>query len=455
LHEALGPKSRRRVQICRERSECRSSLSNPSVLRSEFMLIERRDLLDPSSPAEIEVFQITPDETTNANLYPGTPVFLADRCSFVFRSGPELRICYPEDGFASKTIVPAGQGGGSGLMSGDGRYLYYGANRKTNPGDAFTLLRCDIESGKVDTILSLLTVPGTSLPGKQIRWDGACATISADDKRAATLVYLGDGIKPNSPFGILVIDLEKGEAAVVAEDPEFPSAHLQYCKAPEAGHDLMVQHAHGALHDETGKSIRNLGPPEFKGVDVHVIRDDGTGWRDMPWGRDGQESCIGHQFWRGSGTSAVSITLQNNDLSYGHAEGTRQEVVEGWPVAADRYGEHLGLLNPGARRNVLSRNFEQPRFCHLSMDAPGLKFAFDTFVYNDPHRSGQRIYSAWAPDAEAPLQFQYLLNAGGDFSKTHCHPILSPDGSRLYFQSNETGKNQVYMVQGAGLYGGN
>ena len=42
-----------------------------------------------------------------------------------------------------------------------------------------------------------------------------------------------------------------------------------------------------------------------EGADIHVIRDDGTNFRNMPWGRDGNEFCQGHQCWRGRTTWAI------------------------------------------------------------------------------------------------------------------------------------------------------
>jgi hypothetical protein len=44
------------------------------------------------------------------------------------------------------------------------------------------------------------------------------------------------------------------------------------------------------------------------GADIHVLRDDGSTFRDMPWGRDGNEFCKGHQCWRGRTSWAITST---------------------------------------------------------------------------------------------------------------------------------------------------
>ena len=46
--------------------------------------------------------------------------------------------------------------------------------------------------------------------------------------------------------------------------------------------------AQGGIHRLTGG----------EGADIHVIRDDGTLFRNLPWGRDGNEFCQGHHCWR-------------------------------------------------------------------------------------------------------------------------------------------------------------
>ena len=55
------------------------------------------------------------------------------------------------------------------------------------------------------------------------------------------------------------------------------------------------------------------------------------------------------------------------------------------------------------------------------------------------------------PDEESPLSFTYLLNSRVTFNASrgyHAHPILSPDGRILLFNSNITGIPQVYQATG-------
>src|SRR4030042_2842677 len=90
--------------------------------------------------------------------------------------------------------------------------------------------------------------------------------------------------------------------------------HLQYCRSldPELSRDILVQHNHGAVLGEKGHMVKLTGGA---GADLHVIRDDGTHWRDVPVGRDGAAFCTGHQQWRGTMPSVVSSMSVRGDVN--------------------------------------------------------------------------------------------------------------------------------------------
>lgn len=136
-------------------------------------------------------------------------------------------------------------------------------------------------------------VPGTRAPLSRFILEA----VSSDGQRLAGGLWLGDGTQADAPSGILVLDVKSQSVRLIAEDRDFANLHLQYCRSceTEASHDLMLQMNHGYHSDTAGKAICHLGPSSEGGCDIHVVRDDGSNWRDLPWGRDGRESCIGHQ----------------------------------------------------------------------------------------------------------------------------------------------------------------
>jgi hypothetical protein len=370
-------------------------------------------------------------------IYPDVPCFLADGRSFVFHSPEGPMICYLEKQVRTRPLF-TDRKPRHFVITPDGRFVCY-TERNDRNGGTVTLFRKDLETFRTETVFSASgRLPGSKLSVKRF---SRIQTVSSDNRRVATTgCCLGGRRKPTGPFGILVIDLDSGQTRLAAEDPDFGNPHVQYCRAAEeeASHDLMIQMNH------------SLAPvPGALGVDAHVVRDDGSNWRNLPWGRDGKESLIGHQIWRGNTRAGVTVTLENQDTSYGWADGTRQDVVAGWPVPAAR-DAHTGRLTRGASRArvELSKGFPKARFCHLGTDATGLRLALDTFPNFDGERAGMQVFFASARNERSPARFTYLLNSRNTFTgkSLHAHPILSPDGTMLLFNSAISGTRQFYLV---------
>jgi hypothetical protein len=210
--------------------------------------------------------------------------------------------------------------------------------------------------------------------------------------------------------------------------------HPQYSRStdPEASHDILIQENHGNEADAQGTIKRLVGGA---GADIHVIRDDGTNLRDMPWGRDGNEACQGHQCWRGRTTWAITST------------GTRRppeaQLIEG---RAAPHADHLGITTPGGVRNDLSREFPNPHFYHFATDIEGRRLISDAA----PFDKGGKIYLAdfGAPGTDALRNFRYLLCPKSSCKKNaHIHPFLSPNSALGFFNSDESGILQAYMVR--------
>ena len=113
------------------------------------------------------------------------------------------------------------------------------------------------------------------------------------------------------------------------------------------------------------------------GADIHVIRDDGTKLRDLPWGRDGVEFCQGHQCWIGRSSRALTSTSTRKPKSC--------QLIEGRTLP---HVGHLGLNTPGGRRNNLSRDFLNPDFYHFATDLAGRRLITDA----GPRDGGGAIY---------------------------------------------------------------
>ncbi|MFH1571861.1 MAG: hypothetical protein ABIL09_27980, partial [Gemmatimonadota bacterium] len=185
--------------------------------------------------------------------------------------------------------------------------------------------------------------------------------------------------------------------------------------------------------DPTGACLQLTGGA---GADIHVIRDDGTRLRDLPWGRDNNEFCQGHQCWVGHSTRALTSTSRR--------EPPGAELIEGY--ATDHQG-HLGIATAGGRRNDLSRSHPRPGFYHFATDIAGQTLITDA----GPRDTGGGLWLARIPadDTEPLADWTWLTSPRSSWAKgTHIHPFVSPDGRTGFFNSDESGVLQAYMVRG-------
>lgn len=405
----------------------------------------RPDLLDANSPEGTVVVQLTDDPAMPAShVYMEAQVFSPDSTRFVLhhsctahggsREDPnhQYLVCDLTDGYSLHPITEE-LGATAPSVSPDGQWLYYLVDRTEVGGGQLFLKRVKLDGTERETLLVLdRGLRGTRAFPSRIY---ALSTISSDGCRLAAAAFLGDGQTEDAPYGLLLFDLVTGEVRLVLEGASWCNLHPQYSRAPEAeaSHDILVQENHGNAHDARGRITTLVGHP---GGDIHVIRDDGTNRRDLPWGRDGVEFCQGHQCWRGRSEWAITST---------HGErGSR--LIEGLPAP---HAGHLGLATPAGVRNDLTRDLPKPQFCHFGCDAAGERLLSDA----GPTDDGGRLFLArlGEPGRDAVTAWRYLLNPRSSWRKeAHVHPFLSPDGTMGFFNSDESGTLQAYAVTGLG-----
>ena len=405
----------------------------------------RPDLLDQESLRELEVIQLTSEaDVPSSHLYMEAQIFTMDSQRFVLhrsatahggsRSDPKHQYlrCDIDDGCSLHPLTEE-TGATAASVTPDGQHVYYFVDETKVGGGRLTLKRVRLDGTGRETIL----VVDTPLPDTNYRPSHLypLSTISSDGKRLAISAFLGDGSQSGAPFGLMVFDLEQPSVRLVCQGPTWCNMHPQYSRSTDsdASHDILIQENHDNETDARGSVKRLVGGA---GADIHVIRDDGTNFRSMPWGRDGNEACQGHQCWRGRTNWAVTST--------GTRKPPEAQLIEG--QAAPTSG-HVGIQTPGAVRNDLSREFPNPHFYHFATDIEGRRLISDAA----PFDQGGKIYLAdFGTPGQDPLRdFRYLLCPRSSCQKqTHIHPFLSPDGAMGFFNSDESGLLQAYMVRG-------
>lgn len=409
------------------------------------MATDRNDLLDDKSPSGIDVLQLTTEEDTRgSHIYMEAQIFTPDAKRFVLhrsagphggdKDDPEHRyfLCDIDDNCSLRPLTDE-LGPTAPSITPDGEWMYYFVDQTEVNGGTLTLKRVKLDgTGREEVMVIDSPLPGTSFRPSKIY---PLSTISSDGKRLALSCFFGDGTKNYTIWGLMAFDLEQASAEVILHGQSWCNIHPQYCRSldPEESHDILIQENHGNVCDADGKQQQSVSG---LGADIHVIRDDGTNFRDMPWGRNGDERCQGHQCWRGRSTWAITSTGRNDES---------QELIEG--VEMPQSG-HMGMTSSDAVRNDMSRDFDlQPRFCHFATDIAGEKFVTDC----GPMEDGGKVYVArfGEPGKDALKDWTYLLNSkssvGSDY---HLHPFLSPDGKTAFFNSDESGILQAYMIRG-------
>jgi len=419
-------------------------VSNDVRQRDALMRL-RPDLLDAKSPHGIEIIQLTADpDVPSSHIYMEAQIFTPDSKRFLLHRSAHAHgsskddprhqylVCDTDNG-CSLHLITHEVGATAPSISPDGTFVYYLVDETKVGGGRLTLKRVALDGSERQTIVVLdRGIPGTGVCPSKIY---PLSTTSSDGKRLATAAFLGDGTTDDAPFGLLVFDLERAEVAVPLEGQTWCNLHPQYCRStdPEASHDIMIQENHDNSHDAQGLVINLVGG---LGADIHLIRDDGTDFRDLPWGRDGNEFCQGHQCWRGRSRWAITST--------GTREPREAQLIEGM---AAKHAGHIGIATPGGLRNDLTRRFTRPDFYHFATDIEGGRLITDA----GPASEGGRIFFAHlgTPGADTATRWTYLLNPHSSWHKTaHVHPFLSPDGSTGFFNSDESGVLQAYMVRG-------
>ena len=412
---------------------------------------ERPDLLGERSPEGLRVTQISADaERPHSHIYMEARVFTPDSRRFVFQrfldpadvdtrsSRREYLLCDIEDGYSFIQLTDE-EGAIGPSVSPDGRFMYYFIDRTRAGGGWWAIKRVDLDSFQRETLARF----DGPLPeaGRHLSLLYGTSSISSDGARLCMAGYLGDGRTHNAPWGLVVFDVGRAAVSLVFEGQSFCNIHHQYSRSkdPEESHDILLQDNHGCDVDELGDIVTLAGG---KGADVHVIRDDGSDFRCYAFGRDGVETCQGHQAWRGEQMSVVaSMAIESEE---------RYPLLEATAVRAEPGTMHHGRLIPGATRNRISRSMEREDSCHFAFDPTGTKFVSDTFGYRGRHADCVIYVGVLPNEPEAALRTSYLLHPRSSFGHsqhTHPHPFQSPDGNVVLFNSDESGLPQIYAIE--------
>lgn len=420
------------------------------------------ELLDENSPKGLRVVQITTDPTVMSHhVYTEAQIFTPDSQRFIFVRGEDYWLCDIADDFG--VIQVTDEAGAKGpVITPDGKWMYYVVDRSLAAEGAVTLKRLSLENFTRETVLRLDgLIPGTSF--KPSRFYGL-SSISSDGKRMCAAAFLGDGRTADAPFGVLVFDLEKPAVKLVFQGTRYSNMHPQYCRSrdPILSHDILIQHDHGNVIGPNGETV----PPRKFDMDLHVISDNSTNFRDLPVSRDGLHMVQGHQQWLGQ-TGSVIIAIHH----LGEQAAGRSPIVAGYdpipepkwplhpkpiylaaPVSTDEKTSHKGINIPGGSFVDVTRNIKNSGFRHFSSDVSGKHLVTDN-VRAAEHggKDLRELFVGTLSTGEHPeLKVRYLLETHSVLAgqPSHVHPFFSPDSRMVFFNSDLGTLPQILMVTG-------
>lgn len=425
------------------------------LLSKETGLLARPEFLDQQSPPELELFEIQFDgELPACHVSMEAQVFTPDSRFLLLHYGAGVQsfnrntpgrgyfLCELETGVA--TPVAMERGAIAPVVSPDGQFIYYFIDTSYPGGGRVILMRRRLD-GTEPTVLSVLDA---NLPGTTFRpsLPNPLSTISSDGSRLAISFFLGDGHHDGAPYGLVVFDLINGSSNLILHGPSWSNIHAQYSRSVDAAHraDILIQENHSGLSTADGRRKRGGGG---WGADIHVIKDNGQHLRNLPWGRNGQEWCSGHQCWRGT-TPWVIGSVVIGDTRALDEKNCELHLMESLPT---EHWEHHGIAAPKGLRNRICRNFQPAHFNHMACDLSGQYLVADYRPSWDPEVvSEDAIYlmRLGEPGEDPALAVVRLLSPCSSWREVaHVHPFFSPDGKNILFNSDRTGVTRPYLLK--------
>jgi hypothetical protein len=133
-------------------------------------------------------------------------------------------------------------------MTPDGQFYYL-----KRDGRELVLMRADLSQGTPQAVYRRKDGP----------WVRTLGTVTSDGRYYAGGMAVDDR---NQMFGVMLLDLQKGEEAIIDRDPCIFNAHPQF--EPGEGKWLMIQHNRGGKIAPDGKMERSVG---LEGATLYLL----------------------------------------------------------------------------------------------------------------------------------------------------------------------------------------
>jgi hypothetical protein len=355
----------------------------------------------------VVVRQLTQEDRLVSNLYCERPFCGADSRRFLYArqldgAGPdqlqswEYVLC--EFGTWREEVV------GEGFLQVSISYrndFYFQRPR----GEGLTeFVRLDLGTGSLTPVWEC--PPGTVRAGHP--------TVSADGKLLA--YHYPVSFDPQT-FGVAVVDLETGERNTVHEDPFLCNAHLQFHPTRES--TLLVQHNRGCEFTPEGKRLRLTGD---EGATLFLLDALSGDVERLKIGKPYTPPITGHEAWLGASDTVIATVAPEDDFVAGEGKGTTFTVAR---------GEECRQLGTGIVLNHIGTT-------HCGRYFFGDSIRRDYIAIGSP-KTGKVVIVHEGPEDDP---------GGSPFGQqSHPHAYLTPDFKWMVFNSDATGRPQLYVAE--------
>ena len=282
-------------------------------------------------PNGAEVWQVTTTPAEQSNIYCEIAYCSRDCRYFLYErmnpqlAGDQMELIAVELGTWKQFPLDVARTTLGSAISHDGIFYYLKRSEKT-----LDLMRADLATGLKQCVYQRPKGP----------WIRSLGTVSPDGR------YYAGGIALDaewSVFGIVQVDLQKGEETILDRDPFLTNPHPQF--EPGEGKCLLVQHNRGGRVSPDGKVHRLTGP---EGATLYLLSVADGRRTELAVGTPYTTAVTGHEAWIGR-TQGVLLTVDARG-NFAPDRGNLLAVGAGRPARAVSSGcwfNHLGVSRCG------------------------------------------------------------------------------------------------------------
>jgi hypothetical protein len=217
-------------------------------------------------------------------------------------------------------------------------------------------------------------------------------------------------------FVVDVVDLISGERNTVYEHPHLCNAHLQF--HPTDNRTLLVQLNRGCEFTADGKCQRLTGD---EGATLLLLDALSGQVNDLAIGTPYTPRITGHEAWVGEGDDIVATVVPEGDYAAGPGKGSTVLIARSTPCRQLGTGivlNHIGSTPCG--RYIFGDRVEGDA---IAVCSP--RTGATVMVHDDPTQPGASPFG----------------------QQSHPHAYLTPDFKWVVFNSDCTGRPQVYVAE--------